>query len=318
MSTTTPGDATLDSHDRYPYSPITASASVGGSATWPNGARLAVYVAIGVEDYHFGEGQTENLLEGVPAPDLVNASWRDYGNRVGAFRLLDRLDSLGIPATILLNTAVYDTAPALLDRARALGAEIVGHGVSNSDSLQGLAESDESAYLATVADRIRSEEGAAPLGWSSPWLTHTDSTVDLLGETGYRYLLDLRLDDRPVWLTTRSEPLLAIPYALELNDSTSIIGRGAGAAEFAGMIVDEFDELLAASSDEPLVMSIVVHSFISGVPFRLRQLTRALEHIVSHRPDVWLAQPRDIHAAVLARESSRPAESAEEAARVQL
>lgn len=294
MSTTTNADAPLDSHDRYEYAPITR----GISGTWPGGKKLAVYVAIGIEDYHFGSGQTENLLDGVPAPDLVNTSWRDYGNRVGAFRLLDRLTSLAIPATILLNTAVYDTAPELLDHARSLGAEIVGHGVSNSDSLEGLTEADEKDYLQTVAARVGAEEGRQPLGWSSPWLTHTSSTVDLLGETGYRYLLDLRLDDRPVWLTTRSEPLLAIPYALELNDSTSIIGRGVGAAEFADMLIDEFDELLATDGDQPLVMSIVVHSFISGAPFRLRQLTRALEHLVAGGADVWFAQPRDIYEAV--------------------
>lgn len=291
---TTQGDLPLESHERYGYSPITA----GTPGTWPGGGRLAVYVAIGIEDYHFGGGQTENLLEGVPAPDLVNASWRDYGNRVGAYRLLDRLGALGIPSTILCNTAVYDTAPGLLEHARALGSEIVAHGVSNSDSLAGLPEGDEHDYLAAVSRRIEAEEGAAPLGWSSPWLTHTNATIDLLGETGYKYLLDLRLDDRPIWLTTRAEPLLALPYALELNDSTSIIGRGTGAAEFADMIIDEFDELLAASEDQPLVMSIVVHSFISGAPFRLRQLTRALEHLAAHRPDVWFAQPRDIYAAV--------------------
>jgi peptidoglycan/xylan/chitin deacetylase (PgdA/CDA1 family) len=311
MSTTTPADANLASHERYEYVPITAPAP----ATWPNGARLAVYVAMGVEDYHFGDGATENLLEGVPAPDLVNAGWRDYGNRVGAFRILDRLDALGIPATILLNTAVYDTAPELLDRARALGAEIVGHGVSNSDSLEGLDERAEADYLTSVASRIADAEGARPGGWSSPWLTHTEKTIDLLGETGYRYLLDLRLDDRPVWLRTRREPLLAIPYALELNDSTSIIGRGAGSAEFADMIIDEFDELLAASADQPLVMSIVVHSFISGAPFRLRQLTRALEHLVARRDDVWFAQPRDIYDAVRAQAAT---DRIEEPADVQL
>jgi peptidoglycan/xylan/chitin deacetylase (PgdA/CDA1 family) len=296
MTTTADTGATLDSHDRYDYSPITGRR--GG--TWPGGKKLAVYVAIGIEDYHFGAGQTENLLEGVPAPDLVNTSWRDYGNRVGAFRLLDRLSGLDIPATILLNTAVYDTAPELLAHARSLGAEIVGHGVSNSDSLQGLTEADEAHYLRGVSARIEAEEGTAPLGWSSPWLTHTESTVDLLGEGGYRYLLDLRLDDQPIWLTTRAEPLLAIPYALELNDSTSIIGRGVAASEFADMLIDEFDELLDAARDQPLVMSIVVHSFISGVPFRLRQLTRALEHLAAHRDDVWFTQPHDIYEAVRA------------------
>jgi hypothetical protein len=281
---------------RYEYSPIVGRPS----GRWPGGKKLAVYVALGVESYRFGDGQTEDLLTGVSGPDLVNASWRDYGNRVGSFRLLERFEQLRIPPTILLNTDVYDTAPAVLDAIRRSEAEIVGHGRSNSDSLHGLDAPDELAYLASVADRIEAAEGRRPAGWSSPWLTHTANTPDLLVESGYRYLLDLRLDDQPVWLNTLSGPLLAIPYALELNDSTSIIGRGASASDFADMLVDEFDELLAAAEDQPLVMSIVVHSFISGAPFRLRQLTRALTHLSRHADDVWFTQPRHIYTATAA------------------
>lgn len=104
-------------------------------------------------------------------------------------------------------------------------------------------------------------------------------------------MLDLRLDDQPVWLTTRSKPLLALPYALELNDSSTIIGRQASTEAFSTMIVDEFDEQLVAAEYQPLVMSIVVHTFISGAPFRLRALTRALDHINAHRDEVWITTP---------------------------
>lgn len=266
---------------------------------WPDGKRLAVYVAIGVEDYEFGSGATEDILPGTPEPDLVNTSWRDYGNRVGGFRLLDLLRRFGIPPTILLNTGAYDAAPALLAAARRAGAEIVGHGVSNSHSLTNLDEPAERHYLRAVAERIQAEEGAPPRGWSSPWLTQTDHSIDLLGETGYRYLLDLRMDDRPVWLKTRGAPLLAIPYALELNDSTSMIGRQVPAHEFADMIIDEFEELRAAAREQPLAMSIVLHSFISGAPFRLRQLARALEHLAAHDGEVWFTQPGRIFDAVV-------------------
>jgi peptidoglycan/xylan/chitin deacetylase (PgdA/CDA1 family) len=284
---------------RYAYSPITYRAA----ARWPGGPGgrgLAVYVAIGVEDYRRGDGQTEDLLPNVPQPDLVNESWRDYGNRVGAFRLLDRLRDHGIPPTILLNTMVYDATPAVTDAARAAGAEIVGHGVSNSDSLAGLTAVEEQAYLDAVADRIEKEEGARPGGWSSPWLTHTPNTIDLLAASGYRYLLDLRLDDQPVWLSSASGPVLSIPYALELNDSSSMIGRQVGASDFADMIVDEFEELLLAAEQQPVVMSIVLHSFISGAPFRLRQITRALRHLAGRADDVWFTQPRHIHQAFAA------------------
>lgn len=284
-------DRALTSHNRYDYAPIPDH----GHAEWPEGKKLAVYIAVGIEDYDFAQGHTENLLDGVPAPDLVNASWRDYGTRVGAFRLLRRLENYKIPPTILLNTAVYDSAPELMSEARRLGAEIVGHGMSNSDSLEGLDEAGERSYLEAVAKRVCEEEGAVPLGWSSPWLTQTENTLDLLSESGYSYVMDLRFDDYPVWLKTRGTPLLAMPYALELNDSTSMIGRNVGAAEFADMIIDEFDELVLAAEDRPLVMSIVVHSFISGVPFRLKQFTRALEHLIAHRDMVWFTQPRDIY-----------------------
>lgn len=267
---------------------------------WPGGAGLAVYVCVGLESYRFGDGQTEDILPGVPAPDLVNTAWRDYGNRVGAFRLFDRLDAHGIAPTVLLNTDVYAEAPDVLAAARAVGAEVVGHGVSNSDSLAGLGPEQERAYLRRVADAITAAGDAAPGGWSSPWLTHTPTTIDALAEVGYRYLLDLRFDDQPVWLTTTSTPLLAIPYSAELNDSSTIVGRQASAREFAEMIVDEFDEQLLAAREQPLVMSIVLHSFISGVPFRLRALTRALQHIAAAGPDVWLTQPRHIHSAALA------------------
>jgi peptidoglycan/xylan/chitin deacetylase (PgdA/CDA1 family) len=239
----------------------------------------------------------EDLLHGVPAPDRVNQSWRDYGNRAGAFRLFDALAEVAIPPTVLLNTMVYDTFPAVANAARAAGAEIVGHGISNSDILAGMDESTEIAYLDAVAQRIDKEEGARPGGWSSPWLAHSETTIGSLVESGYRYLLDLRAVDHPEWLRSPTGPLLSIPYALELNDSTTVIGRGASPSEFADMIADELDELLLAADEDPLVMSIVVHSFITGVPFRLRHLRRALRHVAGREGVVWCTQPRWIYAA---------------------
>jgi peptidoglycan/xylan/chitin deacetylase (PgdA/CDA1 family) len=280
----------LPSHGRYEFSPITERPSY----RWPNGAGLALYVALGVEEYRFGAGLTEDIIPGASKPDMVNTSWRDYGNRVGGFRLLDRLASRGIAPAILLNTEVYDHAPALMKAAAEAGAEIVGHGLTNSDTLAGMKPEDELAYLRAVQERITDEQGFAAKGWSSPWLAHTDATLDLLPEVGFSYLLDLRMDDQPVWLKTRSGPFLALPYALELNDSSTLIGRQTTARDFATMIVDEFNELLAASRTQPLVMSIVVHSFISGQPFRLAALTEALDHIVSHREEIWLTQPGKI------------------------
>jgi peptidoglycan/xylan/chitin deacetylase (PgdA/CDA1 family) len=281
----------LKSHGRYAFSPITQRTS----GTWPNGTRLAVYFALGVEEYAFGEGLTENLLGGASHPDLANTSWRDYGNRVGAFRILERFRGYDVPLAVLLNTEVYEHAPELTRSLSDAGCEIVAHGLSNSDTLNGMAEDQEAVYLSKVRDAIAEREGRPPVGWSSPWLAHSTLTLDLLREAGFGYVLDFGLDDRPVWLRTRTGPLLHIPYALELNDSSTVIGRHATGRDFAQMIVDQFDEMLA-TADQPLVMSVVLHSFISGQPFRLRAVSEAIEHILGRRNEIWLTTPEAIHA----------------------
>ncbi len=267
------------------------------AGTWPNGAQVALWVAVGVESYRPDDGMTEDILPRGAAPDLVNTAWRDYGNRAGAFRLFDRLAAVGIRPAVLLNTDVYDEAPEVLTAARAAGAEIVGHGRSNSDSLAALPEGAEAGYVAGVLSRIAEEEGDAPGGWSSPWLAHTPTSLASLQGAGYRYLLDLRLDDQPVWLRAGAGRLLSIPYAAELNDSTTMIGRQSDARSFAAMIRDEAAELLA--SKHPVVMSVVLHSFISGQPWRLRPVAQALAEVAG-MDGVWCATPSEIYDAVLA------------------
>lgn len=286
----------LKSQNRYGFSPITRRPDY----VWPGGKRLAVYFALGVEEYVFGEGMTEDIFPGAPKPDFANTSWRDYGNRVGGFRLIDKFADRSIPLSLLLNTEVYDHAPDLMTYARDKGCEIIAHGLTNSDTLAGRSPEDERAYLAAVAARIAKEEGAPPAGWSSPWLSHTATTPESLKACGYSYVLDLGMDDQPVWLRSDNGPLLCVPYALELNDSTTIIGRQASAGDFAAMIIDQFDEMLDQSAEQPLVMAVAIHSFISGQPFRLRTLTRALDHIAGKSDQCWLATPGRIASHILA------------------
>ena len=284
----------LNSQDRYGYVPVTR----GGASCWPNGAGLAVYVALGIEEYVFGAGLTENIIQGVPHPDLTNTSWRDYGNRVGGFRIVENCRAQGIPVSVLLNTEVYDHAPDLIVACRQAGCAMIAHGRTNSDTLAGMGESEEAAYLADVRTRMLAE-GDKPMGWSSPWLAHTANTVDLLHEADYRYVLDFGLDDRPVWLKARAGRLLHIPYGLELNDSSTAIGRYVTGRDFADMIADQFEVLLAESEKRTVVMSIVLHSFISGQPFRFRPVMAVLKHIASHAGRVWLTTPDAIHDSVV-------------------
>jgi hypothetical protein len=179
----------------------------------------------------------------------------------------------------------------------------VAHGRSNSDTLAGMTQDEERAYIAAVSRAITLEEGHAPLGWASPWIAETPTTPESLQEAGYTYLLDWCMDDQPAWLNTASGRLLSIPYSQEINDSSTIIGRMASAAEFADMIVDQFDQLLAESAGQPLVMSVILHSFIAGQPFRRRRIEAALRHIAARRDVLLCTTPGEIARHILANPS---------------
>jgi peptidoglycan/xylan/chitin deacetylase (PgdA/CDA1 family) len=274
----------LRSHGRYDYSGITERADYA----WPGGRRLAVYLGINLEHFAFGEGLGAELAPGGPPPDVLNFAWRDWGNRVGAWRMLELLDALRLPASMLVNSAMYACAPSLMAAIRARGLEIVGHGRTNSERQSVLDEAAERALIAEATATIARHEGQAPRGWLSPWIAESTVTPDLLKEEGYAYTLNWCMDDQPVWMRTRAGPLLSIPYPQEANDIPSIVARKDGAAQFADIIIDTFDEMLAQSERQPLVMGIALHPYIVGQPHRLRQLRRALGHIVGERERVWL------------------------------
>lgn len=280
---------TLPTHGRYDYSPIRGRPV----HDWPNGTRLAVYIGLNLEHFAFGEGLGAELAPGGPQPDVLNFAWRDYGNRVGAWRLLELFDRLELPASVLLNTAIYDYCPELVAAFRARGDEIVGHGRSNSERQGVLDEAAERALIAEATARIAREEGAPPKGWLGPWISESRVTPDLLAEAGYTYLLDWCMDDRPVWMRTRDNGrgggrILAVPYPQEVNDIPAIVGRKDGAAQFADMIIDNFDEMLEQAEQGPLVMGIALHPYLVGQPYRLRHLRRALTHIADRRERIWI------------------------------
>jgi peptidoglycan/xylan/chitin deacetylase (PgdA/CDA1 family) len=281
--------ATLATHDRFDYLPITARAGYD----WPGGARLAVYLGFNIEHFSFGEGLGAKLGAALAEPDVLNYSWREYGNRVGAWRCLELFDALGFPAGIIANTAVFDHCAALIEACVRRGDELIGHGHTNSDHQSLLPEADERTLLEHCRERIAALGGQAD-GWLSPWIAESRVTTDLLAETGYRYTLNWAHDDQPVRMRTRGgQRFWSIPYPQELNDIPMIVARQMDAKDFAQMIIDNFDEMLTQSANQPLVMGIALHPYLVGQPYRLRHLRRALAHIAkaSRSGRVWLTTP---------------------------
>ena len=291
----------LPSHDRFDYQAIHQRKTY----RWPNGAGLAVYLGFNLEHFAFGEGLGAGIGPASPQPDVLNYSWREYGNRVGAWRCLDLFDSLGLPTAALINTALYDHCPDLVAAFVARGDELVGHGHSNSERQGVLAQDSERALLQMCSERMRERSGQAPQGWLSPWISESLHTPDLLIETGYTYTLNWCHDDQPLPMRTRSGKVLwAVPYPQELNDIPMIMHRQMDGKDFAQMIVDQLEEMIeqtSATDAQPLVMGIALHPYIVGQPYRLRHLRRALARVAAARDkaQVWITTPGAIctHAA---------------------
>jgi peptidoglycan/xylan/chitin deacetylase (PgdA/CDA1 family) len=206
--------------------------------------------------------------------------------------MLDAFDALQLPMAALVNSAMYDYAPALVAACRARGDEIVGHGRTNAERQGDLDEAAERALIGKATARLSEAEARKPEGWLGPWISHSHRTPDLLAEADYRYLLDWCMDDQPIWFRCRGgKRILAVPYPQEVNDIPAIVARKMGAEAFADMIVDQFDEMLELSEARPLVMGVALHAYLVGQPHRLRHLKRALRHIASRRETIWLTTP---------------------------
>ena len=280
----------LPHHERFDYAPVTQRPDYA----WPNGARLAVYLGFNLEHFAFGDGLGARIGPASPEPDVLNHGWREYGNRVGAWRCLELFDQLGLPTGALLNTALYDHCPELLSAVQARGDELIGHGHSNAERQGDYDEAGERALLERCRARIERESGTAPAGWLSPWISESRLTPDLLAETGYRYTLNWCHDDQPTRMRVRGGGLLwAVPYPQELNDIPMIVARQMDAKDFATMVIDNFDEMREQSRQQPLVMGVALHPYIVGQPYRLRHLRRALQHLAQARDagEIWFTTP---------------------------
>ncbi|HYC18958.1 MAG TPA: polysaccharide deacetylase family protein [Pseudolabrys sp.] len=276
-------------HDRYPYSPISARPVYD----WPGGKRLAIYVGLNLEWFSFGEGLGAELAPGGPQPDVLNYAWRDYGNRVGIFRLAELFGELNLPASLLLNSEMYRHAPQVI--AAFPGAELIGHGRSNSERQGDLTEYKERLLIEETTATIEKHSGQRPRGWLGPWISQSPLTPDLLQEAGYSYLLDWCHDDQPVWMKTRSGRILSVPYPQELNDIPQIVSRKREGSEFADMIVDAFEVMHEECTKRPLVMGVALHAYIVGWPHRFRHLARALRHIMRRADErVWFTTAGEI------------------------
>jgi len=263
--------------DRYDYSPIVRRAPL----KWPNDARIALMVAPNIEFFHIDKaipGAASSQL-----PDVTGCALRDYGSRVGVFRMMEVLDNHRIRATVLLNADVCQHHPAIIEEGNKRQWEWLGHGITNNIRMNQYALDEERAIVRQVRETITRGTGKAPRGWLGPGGgDESPNTPDHLAAEGFDYLCDWGCDDQPVPMRVESGRMIAVPYQQGLNDIRVIFQGGHTPRDWCQMVCDQFDTLYAEGATNGRVMTLPLHPFVIGLPFRVKYLDKALDYICSH------------------------------------
>jgi allantoinase len=268
--------------ERISYSPISERPAL----KLPDGKRMAVWVIVNVEEWDANQTMPRTVLTppagGSPSPDIPNWAWHEYGNRVGFWRLLKTFDDFKLPAALAINGSALAAYPAIVKAAKERNWEFMGHGFTQRNMQK---VENEREDIRKTADVIEKATGKRPRGWLGPGLTETWETPDLLKQEGYDYVADWVLDDQPVWLKTRTTPIVNIPYTQECNDVAMMLIQHHKASEYQDRALDQFEQIYEDAADSARVMALVIHPYIMGAPHRAKYFRRIFE-VIRQKPDV--------------------------------
>ena len=281
-------------HDRYRWSMLPERRQV----SWPDGARVALWVVPALEFFPLDQPAQPFKAPGgmvTPYPDLRHYTLRDYGNRVGIFRIMKVLDKLDIKASVAINAAVARRSPFLAAEVRRRGWEFIGHGVDMGHlHYGGMKEEDERALIYEAVETLRRLVGTTLKGWLSPAKSESMNTLDLLAKAGIEYVCDWINDDMPYEIKTGHGPIYSMPHSAEISDLTIMLHNHHSEAAFTEQVCDQFDVLYReAETQGGRIMALTLHPWMSGQPHRIKALERALAHIMGHK-GVWSASGWEI------------------------
>lgn len=272
---------------------------------WPNGARLALMITFNLEYWDLVKDSAESYYAGGPAilpdplpgnvPDFPNYSWREYGQRVGIWRLIDIFDKAGVPATCTMNAKMGLERRAVIDAINKRGWELVAHNFVQSDLLTNYQfEPEKEREIIRETLRVYEQVVGRPAkGWLSSSLRSTTQTADICAELGLIYFNDLMNDDQPYLIQTAHGPIVSVPYTVEMNDFMIFLRRGASTSEAVEVFKEQFDVLYAEGAESGRLMSVGLHPHVIGQPFRVRAVREFIEY-VKRFDGVWWAKREEI------------------------
>ena len=266
---------------------------------WPNNARVAFWVIPNVEFWEYRRTAAAPLGGATnPTPFVHGYALRDYGNRVGFWRMLDSLDKYKIRCTVNLNFALLDHHPELIEAMQERGYEFCCHGFYNTrtEDPSLMTEEEEREWLQENIDLLKKKTGQQLYGFNV--LTRCSlRTPDLLAEAGLTYHADWHHDDQPTPIRVRSgKKLVSVPYSMELNDALLLgfqFGRPFEGDYFVRTCKENFDRLYEEGAKNGTVYCLVLHPYTMGFPYRIKYQDQILEYIMSH-DGVWQATAAEI------------------------
>ena len=270
--------------DRVDYSPIIDRPII----KWPNGARVALWISPNVEHYEYmpDDDAARTPWPRTPFPDVQQYSYRDYGNRVGFWRMLETLDKYNIRSCVSLNVAVLEHFPEIRDAMVERNYDYMSHGIYNTRYLYTYSEEQEREFYRDTIESLKIHTGKQLKGMLGPAISGTERTPDLMAEAGLIYHTDWMHDDQPVPIKVKSGKLISVPYSIELNDSSLLRDNHYEGDYFARICKAQFDQLYKEGAESGRVMCIALHPFLIGQPHRIKYLDEILSHIMSH-DGVW-------------------------------
>ena len=277
--------------DRVDYSPIIDRPII----KWPNDARVALWISPNVEHYEYmpDDDSARTPWPRTPFPDVQQYSYRDYGNRVGCWRMLESLDKYNIRCCVSLNMAVLEHFPEIGQAMVQRDYDYMSHGIYNTRYLYTYTEDQEREFYRDTIDTLKLHTGKQLKGMLGPAISGTERTPDLMAEAGLIYHTDWMHDDQPVPIKVKSGKLVSVPYSIELNDSSLLRDNHYEGDYFARICKAQFDQLYKEGAESGRVMCIALHPFLIGQPHRIKYLDDILSHIMSH-DGVWQTTADDI------------------------
>ncbi len=286
-------------HDLYPWSALKDRAPV----RWPGGAQVAVWICVSLEYFPLIPGDTPFRAPGhmqTPYPDYRHYTAREYGTRIGVYRLLDAFAGAGIAASFATNSVIATRYPQIIADIIGAGHEIIAHATDMNGTIAStLAPADEAALIAASLDELERVAGTRPAGWLSIARSQSWNSPRLLAEAGLRYCADWVNDELPYRMTSG---LVNLPLNHELSDRQIITTQQHSAASYAAQMLDAYDWLAgeAAASGGGRMLPLHVTPYILGLPYRIGAFEGLLAALAARGAwfapggtlvDSWAAQP---------------------------